>query len=523
MDAAANPRAPGHDAHPPRGTSRSSSESITAQRRQETDEIKGALGAPLRQAFLFLCGMNSAELRSVASHYGVPQGFPRNLQISRNFLFVYNQVQAENCTVQEILLVDEDWGFAEFRADWNLLHKSRAVPSLEHIQKTAASKTRDEAPPEHPSVLDKRKNKKRRKRKASYTLGTPIKPLPTASGATGEDPASSAVEGLVPASKKRKSVTKPKASPFTASEFARLLLFLKEDEDMREAFLKSGKSLGRQQIDRGERSTDFWNQLVVPSFNDPSDGPTLNFESVLEDIDVSKGPPVERSGPYLKRVYDNFRFHMQKPYSDYQKSGQNNPDWKAFVIDGGTDPDSSVGKQLILAGFILNIGLPQEDKDFLSVLTRTIAPGGGKSGRGGYEGGMGEFDSAEQGTRRPSSRRTSFDSKAMAQSQVGMAQSAKKFFDLASQKIFRGQNEDGQVQERDNDGGSKSQASLGTLQHNAETSGTGERLFERQRILRALTEAVQESEKAPTDEIKGLWTDQAQDLKIALAASPIKK
>lgn len=66
---------------------------------------------------------------------------------------------------------------------------------------------------------------------------------------------------------------------------------------------------------------------------------------------------------------------MQKPYHDFQTSGQNNSDWKAFFIGGGTDPDSIVGKQPILASFILNIGLPQEDNEFLIVLSRTIAPG----------------------------------------------------------------------------------------------------------------------------------------------------
>lgn len=95
---------------------------------------------------------------------------------------------------------------------------------------------------------------------------------------------------------------------FSDSEFARLLILLIDDEEIRPLFDSSGRTLTRVQVDAGKRATDFWSDVVARKFNDPEETPYAYCPPVSEEeIDSRKPPPVQRSGTLLKDIFVNFR------------------------------------------------------------------------------------------------------------------------------------------------------------------------------------------------------------------------
>lgn len=96
--------------------------------------------------------------------------------------------------------------------------------------------------------------------------------------------------------------------------FARLVLILSQNNDVRKALLDSGKERTRAQLDQHIPRDAFWSSVVALSFNDSNVTVSLLFGDELKDVSSVYVPRVQRTGKELKRQYGLIRSHFITSY-----------------------------------------------------------------------------------------------------------------------------------------------------------------------------------------------------------------
>lgn len=112
--------------------------------------------------------------------------------------------------------------------------------------------------------------------------------------------------GRLPSPIKKKDAKGPAsmfAPNFTNSEFARMIVLLVKDEQVRKALQDSVLEVTRGELDAGVNRDAFWSTLVAKKFNNVDYKPVYNFDGIVDGVDPSAAPAAERSGPFLKTQY----------------------------------------------------------------------------------------------------------------------------------------------------------------------------------------------------------------------------
>lgn len=86
---------------------------------------------------------------------------------------------------------------------------------------------------------------------------------------------------------------------FTISEFARLIIILREDPTARNALFQLGQELSRTELDAGRSRDSFW-ENIASRFNDDSLCPQFSFVGSVDDADPSELPLCDRPASVLK-------------------------------------------------------------------------------------------------------------------------------------------------------------------------------------------------------------------------------
>lgn len=114
------------------------------------------------------------------------------------------------------------------------------------------------------------------------------------------------------------------APSFSISEFARLILVMRDDERARTALFKLNQELQRAELDGGVSRDCFWG-IISDRFNDRSLPVRFDFSCEVEDIDPSQPPPCFRSTSSLKAHFQDARSTFTTALANWSTSGQNNP------------------------------------------------------------------------------------------------------------------------------------------------------------------------------------------------------
>lgn len=156
---------------------------------------------------------------------------------------------------------------------------------------------------------------------------------------------------------------------FTIHEFARLIILLSSNNELRTALLNSGNELTRDQLDRRVSRDEFWTTVVAPVFNDASATVDYEFPDELSIINAMNLSTVSRTGTELKRHYCATRSHFTLAYDRWSRSRQNDP--HNFSQFCGTN---SIGKKSHVLFVVLRCAERNERNDILDFTLRTIPP-----------------------------------------------------------------------------------------------------------------------------------------------------
>lgn len=173
---------------------------------------------------------------------------------------------------------------------------------------------------------------------------------------------------------------RPSAPNFTISEFARLIVLMKDDERVRSALFKLGQELRRCELDSGNTRDAFWG-VIEGRFNDQSVLVHFSFTGHIEEADPSVPPLCHRSAELLKLQFRDARSVFTEALDRWARSGQNDPDrFLNFLSKNGQMLYASSKRALIM--FVVSrLGTPYEDTFFVEMSSKTIW-------QGGYEAGM---------------------------------------------------------------------------------------------------------------------------------------
>lgn len=120
------------------------------------------------------------------------------------------------------------------------------------------------------------------------------------------------------------------SSVFTTNEFARLIVLIATNDTLREALLRSGLELSRNQLDQRMSRDAFWVSTIAPVFNDLTERPVFDFFGPLTGVNPALSPSVSRTGQELRTQYVNARSDFTKAYNNYKRSGENSTDFETF-------------------------------------------------------------------------------------------------------------------------------------------------------------------------------------------------
>lgn len=169
---------------------------------------------------------------------------------------------------------------------------------------------------------------------------------------------------------------------FTASEFARLLVLLRYDQECREANLRLRQELTRTELDAGRSRDSFW-QLISRRFNNPEVSVSFSFSGWCEEANPSNSPLCFRPASLLKD-YMGKAITAFTGYKDrWERSGQNDPhNFRDFLPVLANSPDTltAVAKRMMIYFKVSGLGTPEYDDFFTNSGTKVMNAGGLEEG-----------------------------------------------------------------------------------------------------------------------------------------------
>ena len=173
---------------------------------------------------------------------------------------------------------------------------------------------------------------------------------------------------------------KPCAPNFSISEFARLIVLMKDDERVRSALFKLGQELRRSELDSGNTRDTFWG-IIEGRFNDQSVLVRFSFVGHIEEVDPSAPPLCHRSAEVLKLQFRDTRSVFTEALNKWNRSGQNDPDRFLNFLSKNEQMLYASSKRALIMFVVSRLGTPYEDTFFVEMSSKAIW-------QGGYEAGM---------------------------------------------------------------------------------------------------------------------------------------
>lgn len=176
---------------------------------------------------------------------------------------------------------------------------------------------------------------------------------------------------------------------FTISEFARLIIVMRDDERARSALYRLGQELRRAELDCGTSRDSFWG-IIADRFNDTSLPIRFSFTGHVDEADPSLDPLCKRSAASLKSHFQEARTVFSEALDNWERSGQNDPSrFENFLSKNGQNLYAS-SKRALMIFVAARLGTPYADSFFVEMSSKTIW-------QGGYEAGMDGLRGAEEG------------------------------------------------------------------------------------------------------------------------------
>lgn len=206
----------------------------------------------LKKVYHFLMDFSVMQLRKIARTWGRRQHGLKKAIVARIYVYILDRVEEDGQTVEDVLATNSKLhSFKTWEADMRLRVAWDKPPSRSELLTIIGGTHAGQEDQESDAVLDQ-----------SPGAATP---------------------GRIPPD-----------SGLTLSEFARLLLLIKESEQIKQAIFEA-----RKEVVREEEAVDrirFWSTLIEPRFNDKSYMPLLQEEGPFEGIDARRMPSRYRSG-----------------------------------------------------------------------------------------------------------------------------------------------------------------------------------------------------------------------------------
>jgi len=160
---------------------------------------------------------------------------------------------------------------------------------------------------------------------------------------------------------------------FTVHEFARLVVLLATNNELRSALLASGRTLTKEDLAQNVTRDAFWTSIVQPVFNDVAVRPSFAFPPELADTDCGQPPSCFREGADLKRHYASIRAKFTTAYENWSRSGQNSTSFVPFCAQcPQTGKLVAIGRKCYILFLVLRCNEPNERKDLLDFTLKTI-------------------------------------------------------------------------------------------------------------------------------------------------------
>lgn len=156
----------------------------------------------------------------------------------------------------------------------------------------------------------------------------------------------------------------------TLSQFARLLLFLSDQEGLRAVWIKSKQRLTKKELDINLTTKYFWKTTFAPAYKDIS----INTDVIVTEY--TKGEVlhlfdgIEKAAIELEEGIIKFKVSLNSVLNKYLASGQNNSQCHSVLLASGFDPGSDYTKKLFVAGLLLEIGVSKDHTERLSLMSR---------------------------------------------------------------------------------------------------------------------------------------------------------
>lgn len=166
------------------------------------------------------------------------------------------------------------------------------------------------------------------------------------------------------------------AQDFSIDEFARLMVLLRDDERTRSAVHKAtGGTMNRLEQEYGANRDSWWT-IAANRFNDEHVDSVESFAGRLDGVNSNKRPPVLRTATTLKEQFGKGRTAFTLPKSNFERSGQNNPEnFVGFLRCQNNGALTMDSKRAYVIFCVSRLGTEGRDDRFLDLMTKTTAGG----------------------------------------------------------------------------------------------------------------------------------------------------
>jgi hypothetical protein len=188
----------------------------------------------------------------------------------------------------------------------------------------------------------------------------------------------------------RGTSTVARATPFTLSEFTRLVMILVDDESVRRGLLATAQARERSEIDRSVPHHDIWVSTIAPLFNNtshvvpslPGAEVVLSSKSALGklSVDVNVRPCAIRDGAALRNVFEKTRVLFTRVHANWAKSGNLDTLVGSFLGElvtflpvrpgGGIPAVTEEARRVAILFVAYRVGTPSEVTDLIHFTSR---------------------------------------------------------------------------------------------------------------------------------------------------------
>ena len=172
---------------------------------------------------------------------------------------------------------------------------------------------------------------------------------------------------------------------FSVGEFARYMLILRGDETLFNEYKRNlDTSYTRLEADRRKNANEVYRTSLTKIYNDPNYKVYAVFPAYVNSLSVDFSRR-KRSGKELKKELELFKNAFTRVWQAFNRSGQNEPDWAKFNMNGNRKADAELTQKLLVLGHIFDIQYRNTDIAFISTISKLADD----SGEAGDEGGFG--------------------------------------------------------------------------------------------------------------------------------------